>query len=177
MLPSFPELLTLAGFTLRGKNRATCAWCTGHDQLTASYTHAYVHCFRCGQTKGYIALARELNLITKTLGDADRAKLREIAEKEKRRTEFNAWQNSKLKIVLKKLDGLNYRSRLAHFVLSSYPEDELAWQALENLYKKEAELFAAFDFFAMTAVSDWLEQESTPEELIALFNEQTRRNR
>lgn len=177
MLPDFSELLTLVGFTLRGKRRATCGWCSGHDQFTASYTDTYVHCFRCNQTKGYIALAREQGLITKSLSDADRAKLAAIAEKEKRRTEFLSWQNSKLNNIITKLDRLNWNSRFAAEVLRNDPENDLAWRALANLMHNEAKLFAAFDFFSMATASQWLEQESTPKELVAIFDEQTRRHR
>lgn len=177
MLPDFTELLTLAGFTLRGKRRATCAWCAGHDHITASYTSTYVHCFRCGATKGYIALARELGILSKNLSETDRAKIKEIRVKEKRRIDFLAWQHSKLKIIVEKITILTGRARLAHDVLRVFPEQENAWQALADFYNQEAQLFAAFDFFAMANVSQWLEQESVPKELVALFNEQAGRSR
>jgi exonuclease I len=177
MLPELPELLTLAGFTLRGKNRATCAWCSGHDKITASYTNLYVHCFRCNQTKGYTTLARELGLLDKVISDADRAKLEEIRKKEKRHAEFLAWQKSKLNNIIARFRTLNFRARLAHEVLKFWPEEEHAWATLAETYHKEALLNRAFDFFSMTAVSNWLEEDSTPEEIVALFNEQTRGNR
>lgn len=173
MLPSLQELLTLAGFTLRGKRRATCGWCGGRDD--ASYTETYVHCFRCNVTKGYITLARELGYITKTLSDVDRAKLEEIRIKEKRRIEFLAWQNTKLNIIIEKLRALNWRVRLAKFALNLNPEYEPAWAMLAKFYHQEARLFAAFDFFSMAPVSGWLEQECGPKELIAIWrNEQAR---
>jgi hypothetical protein len=178
MLPELKELLTLAGFTLQSHRRATCGWCNGHDKATASYTDGYVHCFRCGTTKGYVVLARELGFLKANLSDTDRAKLATIQEKEKRRIAFLEWQNSKLGILIMKIRPLNYRANLARKVLLVWPEEELAWQALADLYHNEARIFAAMDLFSMEPVSRWIESEITAGELIELWrNEQAGRNR
>jgi hypothetical protein len=174
MLPAFSVLLTHAGFTLRGKSRATCAHCSGHDRTTVAYSETYAHCFRCGWKSSYTKLARELGILSATLSDADRAALEAIRAKEKRRAQFLAWQNIKLKIILKKIETLRERAQLAARVLERWPEEECAWQAIAEFHHKKTRLYAAFDFFSLTQVSNYLEQDSSAEELIRLFNEQAR---
>jgi hypothetical protein len=177
MLPTFGELLTHAGFTLRGKNRATCANCSGHDRTTVAYYETYAYCFRCGWKSSYTKLARELGILSKKLSDEERAALDAISAKEKRRAQFLSWQNEKLKIILKKIETLRARARMATQVLERWPDEETAWAAVANFYHNEIKLYQAFDFFSMTPVSRYLDQDSCGEELIQLFNEQIRRDR
>lgn len=177
MLPSFEELLQLAGFTLRGKNRASCAHCAGHDRSTVAFSNRHAHCFRCGWKSTYLKLARELKIIGEKITPEDRLKLKEIQQQEKRRAQFLAWQNKKLKIVLMKLTRLRIRAKFAAKRLRRDSENELLWSVLARFYHEESNLNMALDFFSMTSISNWLEQDSTPKELIALFNDETRRNR
>jgi hypothetical protein len=177
MLPTLEHMLPLAGFILRGKRRATCGWCSGHDQITASYTTTYVHCFRCNRTQGYLSLAKELNILNRTLSDAEHAQLEGIRKKEKRRNDFLAWQKQKINIIQNKFCTLRIRARLAQKHLRIRPSDEACWITLAKFYHQESKLLAAMDFFTMEPVSQWLEEGSTIEELVSLFNEQTRGHR
>lgn len=74
------ELLPLAGFRLRQRNRADCAKCAGGSVRTVSYSAELAHCFRCHWSANSILLARELNLLSPKV----RARLRAEARRRRR---------------------------------------------------------------------------------------------
>lgn len=181
MLPSFQELLTLSGFTLRGTKRATCARCSGGDQTTLSYNDEVAHCFRCGWSANRFTIAKELGLFIQKMSAAERAEFDEqekvFKKKQKRRREFLAWQNRKLDAIIAQLRELNLKARLAREILVAFPEEESAWGALADLHSREALLFSSFDYFACAQVSRWLEFDSDFKEVVNLWiNEQSRRS-
>lgn len=179
MLPPLIDLLSMAGFTVRGHSRATCAYCRGGDRLTVSFNEDVAHCFRCQWKSNRMTLAKELGILEKSLSPAERETLareqKESIRKQKLRAEFNRWKNTHLNKIVYQYQQLHTKARLARKVLALYPDNELAWCALADFYHKESYLSAAFDTFACALVSQWLEQDSQLSEVVQLWrHEQTR---
>lgn len=178
MIPSLPELLERAGFTLRIRGRATCAYCEGRDRTTVSYSDDLAHCHRCHWKTNRIGLARQLGLLSKDPTPQEREEIAESKRKLRLRREFESWRNIHLERIISKLEGLHYRARIARKFLALYPEDEESWNDLAALAHGESSLHRAFDFFSMTKASNWLDKDATLKELVALRDyERTGRTR
>lgn len=150
LLPPLKDLLERAGFTVRARNRATCAYCTGGDRMTVSFNEEVAHCFRCQWKTGRYLLARELGIISKDLTPAERLELareqRQLKRTELLRKSFEKWKNRKERNLLDELYGLQFRARFARQVLAIYNQEELAWCALGQLYHRENSLMEELDY-------------------------------
>lgn len=171
-----PTLLERAGFRVRARRRADCARCTGRSRGTVAFTNEVAFCFRCKWSANLIVIARELGLLAT---DAEarrqlRAEGRRRARREAPVRAFERWRDLRLRSIADRYHALSSRVALAHRVLLSYPEEELAWDALARWYHAEAKLSRAFDFLMFTKPSEWLERSSTPSEVFLLWKEEAR---
>jgi hypothetical protein len=147
MIPALPDLLERSSFTLRGRRRAMCPYCSGHDRTTVSFNYEVAHCHRCHWSSGRIKLARELGLLDpEKLTPSDKLQIIIEERRARLREEFRAWKNVKTMELFKELDALRFRARFAHQVLILYPEETLAWQALANFYHNERRIYEQLDF-------------------------------
>src|SRR5215470_18208936 len=88
-LPTLPDLLDRAGFTIRSATRADCRSCTGSSTGTVAFRGDVYYCHRCRRGGNRASLARELGLIGSNPESMARqhaeaqatAKLRQVADR------------------------------------------------------------------------------------------------
>jgi hypothetical protein len=161
------SLLEIAGFKIRGANRADCIHCEGHSRGTVAFTREVPCCHRCKWTASILRLSRELGLLSRNPEGA--AALREQAQRRTRLEEeigpFEAWRDTKIRHSSAKYRLLSRAALCAGEVLTKFSDCELAWDVLARFYHAEAQLSAAFDLLMFSKASVWLEEDSTPIEV------------
>lgn len=157
-----------------------CAYCQGGDRMTVSYHDDVAHCFRCHWSSSRYKLAKELGIIDTKLTPAQRDTVERDRKEQNRklaeRNDFLRWQRQILDRILWRLTALNVKAKFAREILTAFPEESLAWDALKNLYDTEAHLFSSFDYFAHTKISRWLDSDSTLPQIIELWKHEQRRH-
>jgi len=133
-------------------------------------------CHRCKWTANVFALARELGLLA---GDPKlREKLsREALEHRRQRAEeekFDAWRNERIRQLSAQRRSVWRNAGLAHEVLQKYPDCESAWDSLARWYNAEARLSATLDYLTFTKASQWLEVDSSREEVLEMWRQDVR---
>jgi hypothetical protein len=166
------DLLERAGFRIRGR-RADCIHCVGHARGTVSFTSAVAYCHRCQWRANIVTLARELGLLA-----GDSPALRAFREETKRRAAIDAqirpfelWRDERIREVCARYHSLSRSATHAEEVLREFPgfADEAAWDALARFHHAEAQLSRTFDFLTFAKASAWLEKDSTPSEVFAVW--------
>lgn len=129
------DLLESAGARVRGK-RADCCFCTGHSRLTVAFDErrGVAFCHRC-----------HLSLTDRQLANQQRVRLpaRRIGRARIMKQRFHAWLN----ITIAEMSGpehrLARRAEWAKAALVSFPDMDVAWNALAEWYhvRRKYELF------------------------------------
>ncbi len=158
-------LLVRAGCTLRRRNRADCAHCTGRSRATLSYTPEVAFCHRCRWSASRIALIRELGLTESSAAPEARHAARQRAEREALLAAFEVWRAARIREHSDHYRALGRQAVWAREVLRKFPDCEPAWEALRRFYAAEAKLSRALDFLTFAKASDWLERDATPAEV------------
>lgn len=157
MLPDLKTLLKRAGFTLRGKTRATCAYCTGRDRTTVSVGDDTAYCFRCGWKSGRTKMAREQGLLDPLkITEEDRLQLVLEKRQAQQLKEFESWRNTKIKKVLDRMDLLRKRVRAANRHARRHGENDVVWNVLAAAYHSEVQINAEFDGLMLNKHSRWI---------------------
>jgi hypothetical protein len=167
------ELLERSGFRLRGKSRADCARCAGHQVATVSFTSEVAFCHRCKWRSNTLALARELGLLAT---DPESRRLRHeearrIAEYRRIVDRFESWRDALVRKYSSELRQLGRSAALAKEALASDPDWELAWDALARFCHNEGRLNQLLDFLTFAKASPWLEENSEPLDLFEWWKE------
>jgi hypothetical protein len=165
------SLLQQAGFRLRGR-RAECLHCQGRSRYTVAFTVELAYCHRCHWKANVITLARELGLL-----EGNPELLREARERRRRKIEeekFEAWRNRLMQELSARRRYLAKKAVLAEEVLRRYPDCEAAWDALARSYRAEARLSASLDYLSFTKAGQWLETDSTREQVMEIWRQDVR---
>jgi hypothetical protein len=161
------SLLEIAGFKIRGANRADCIHCEGRSCATVAFTSQVACCHRCKWAVNILGLARELGLLRRN-HKAAIALREEAQERSKLDVEirpFEAWREARIRQISAKFRLLSRSAIRADGVLARFSDCEQAWEVLAQFYHAEAQLSAAFDWLAFSKASVWLEEDSTPIEV------------
>ena len=122
-------ILTAAGYSVRGRNRANCPNCSGHSRLTVSFTNdGRFFCHRCGKGGHVRSLARNQGIEL----PAPRIRLSDVPK-----NQFRVWLSQKMSEMSSEEYKLTRRWRYAVAALQSFPEMDHAWQALADYYHKQ----------------------------------------
>jgi hypothetical protein len=169
---NFETLLEQAGFRVHG-TRAECPYCEGTSRLTVRIGPGPVFfCHRCKKSGNARTLSRELKI---SLAPESRA----VRDRRVRERFFEQWRGACQLDLLDELYKLTLKAECAKQTLPLLAHHdalaEIEWQALADLYHRQADILAALDTLCFEKLSPWLESPMTRAKLFLAFGAEVSR--